>query len=220
MGYVEEMLAGGETVMHRTRRHRIVLLRSVAGPLTLVVLGGLMAGLFGLERWEGRLTGAWVGVGLAAFGFLFALPAWLRWRSEIYLVTDRRVIQVEGVVRKQALDSSLAKVNDVRLSQSLAGRLLGYGTLEIITASETGINRLDDLPRPIAFKKAMMAAAEAFAGRTTGPREPAAPPPAAEPPPAARSVADRLAELDDLRRRGLVSSEEFRAKRLEILEEI
>ena len=221
MGYVEELLAEEEAVIHRTRRHWVVLLRSVAGGLALLTLGAVVAGLFGLERWEGVAIGLWAGAGLAALGLLLALPAWLRWTSEVYLVTDRRVIQVEGILHKRALDSSLAKVNDVRLSQTLAGRVLGYGTLEIITASESGINRLDDLPRPMAFKKAMMAAADAFASRSALRGEPAGPAdPVEAPPPARRGVADRLAELDELRHRGLVSEEEYRAKRAAILDDV
>lgn len=56
------------------------------------------------------------GVALAGLGVLVAIPTWLRWRSEEFLVTDRRVIQLEGVLAKRALDSNLGKVNDVRLS--------------------------------------------------------------------------------------------------------
>jgi uncharacterized membrane protein YdbT with pleckstrin-like domain len=221
MGYVEQLLAPDERVLLRTRRHWIVLLRWVGGALVLAALGLAMASIFGFfGGYQGAGTGAWVGVGLALVGLLLALPAWLRWANEIYLVTDRRVIQVEGVLKKRALDSGLSKVNDVRLTQSFGGRLLGYGDLEIITAAESGINRLDELPRPLAFKKAMMAAAE---GR----------PPAAldrqgvatSPPPeptagrggAARTAADRLAELDELRRRGLLSEQEYANKRAEIL---
>jgi uncharacterized membrane protein YdbT with pleckstrin-like domain len=221
MGYVEELLAEEEAVIHRTRRHWVALLRATARALVLLGLGALVAGLFGFERWEGVAIGVWVGAGLGALGLLFAVPAWLRWATEVYLVTDRRVIQVEGILHKRALDSSLAKVNDVRLSQSLTGRVLGYGTLEIITASESGINRLDDLPRPMAFKKAMMAAAEAFTGRATGRREADAVSQAVEAArPARRGVGDRLAALDELRRRGLVSEEEYRGKREEILDEV
>ena len=221
MGYVDEMLAAEEEVLYRTRRHWVVLLRSVAGALVVVGLGALMAGLFGLERFAGTVIGVWAGVALAALGLLLAFPAWLRWTTEVYLVTDRRVIQAEGILHKRALDSSLAKVNDVRLSQTLAGRVLGYGTLEIITASESGINRLDDLPRPMAFKKAMMAAAEALAGRVPASRKTSDAPPSVEvahhgP----RGVADRLAELEELRRRGLVSDEEYEKKRGEILDEV
>jgi hypothetical protein len=156
-----------------------------------------------------------------AFAVLASVPGWLRWSTEVYLVTDRRVVRVEGVLRKQALDSGLAKVNDVRLTQTVAGRLLGYGTLEIITASESGINRLDYLPQPMAFKKAMMAATEArgVGGVAVSPAPaPAASLLAAQPPAATtRSAADRLADLDEMRQRGLLSDEEYRAKREEIL---
>lgn len=221
MGYVERMLADDEAVIHRTRRHWVVLLRSAGTAVVAVGLGALMAALFGFERGEEMAIGGWAGVALAALGLLLALTAWLRWATEVYLVTDRRVIQAEGILHKLALDSSLAKVNDVRLSQTFAGRLLGYGTLEIITASESGINRLDDLPRPMAFKKAMMAAADAFAVRAVGRREVAAGPTTDEvPSPGGRSVADRLAELEELRRRGLVDEREYRAKREEILEAV
>lgn len=221
MSYVDRLLAPGETVVLRTRRHWVVLLRWVGSALVLVVLGLVMASLFGLRSWDlaGASAGAWLGLLLALIGVAVALPGWLRWANEVYLVTDRRVIQAEGVFRKQALDSSLAKVNDVRLLQTLAGRLLGYGTLEVITASDTGINRLDYLPRPLRFKKAMMGAAEdglrGAAGLAT--TEEAT---AAGPSPARRSPADRLAELDELRRRSLLSDEEYKTKRDEILRQV
>ena len=229
MGYVEQLLAPGETVLVRTRRHWIVLARWAGAALVLVVLGLVMAGLFGvtLGGWlAGPNVGVWAGLALAAVGIAAALPGWVRWATELYLVTDRRVIQVEGVLRKHALDSGLGKVNDVRLTQSALGRLLGYGSLEIITASESGINRLDDLPRPVDFKKAMMAGADGLPGAPgrAGAGAPGAPPvaqtavgaPRPEPR-EGRSPADRMAELEELRRRGLLAEAEYAAKREEIL---
>jgi hypothetical protein len=219
MGYVEGLLAPDERVLHRAHRHWVVLLRWAGGGFALAVLGAVMAALFASEGWEGTggATASNVGLALAGLGLLIALPGLLRWRSEVYLVTDRRVLQVEGVFRKQALDSGLAKVNDVRLLQSLAGRVLGYGTLEIITASESGINRLDQLPDPLRFKQAMMAAVH---GVTAPPPALATPPARAatvEVPTRPRSAADRLEELEELRRRGLLGDEEYEEKRAEIL---
>lgn len=158
MSYVERLLAPGEIVLHRTLRHWVVLLRWVGSALVLAALGAVMASLYGFGGWQGASIGALVGLALFVFAVLVALPGIVRWATEVYLVTDRRVIRVAGVLRKQALDSGLAKVNDVRLTQTLSGRLLGFGTLEIITASESGINRLEYLPRPAEFKKAMMGA--------------------------------------------------------------
>ena len=215
MGYVEQLLAPGEKVLVRTRRHWIVLARWAGAALLLVVLGLVMAALFGVLV-PGPGYGVMVGLALAAIGLAATAPGWIRWAKELYLVTDRRVIQVEGVLRKHALDSGLGKVNDVRLTQSALGRLLGYGTLEIITAAESGINRLDDLPRPLEFKKAMMAGAQ---GLAAGPAR-AVPPPAGAPAETAsgdRSAADRMAELEELRRRGLLSDAEYGDKRAEIL---
>lgn len=221
MSYVDSLLAPGETVLHRTLRHWIVLARWIGGAVVLAVLGGVMASLYGFGGWQGAGIGAWIGLGLMVVAALLALPALMRWATEVYLVTDRRVIRVEGVLRKQALDSGLAKVNDVRLTQTVAGRLLGYGTLEIITASESGINRLDYLPQPMAFKKAMMTAGEARGGDGVSP---AVAPPSAAPattsPEQRRSLTDRLADLEEMRRRGLLTDDEYQAKRSELLDEL
>lgn len=220
MSYVDRLLAPGETVLHRTLRHWVVLMRWIGSAVVLAVLGLVMASIYGLAGWQGAGIGAWIGLGLLAIAVLVALPGYLRWAAEVYLVTDRRVIRVEGVLRKQALDSGLAKVNDVRLTQTVPGRMLGYGTLEIITASDSGINRLEYLPRPMAFKKAMMAAAAAIGGASAvAPTTAAAMPSAAASPSASprRSPADRLADLDELHRRGMLSDDEYRAKRDAIL---
>ena len=220
MSYVDRLLAPGEAVMHRTLRHWVVLLRWIASALVLAVLGVVMASIYGFGGWSGSGIGAWIGVALVVIAIVVALPAIVRWVTEVYLVTDRRVIRVAGVLRKQALDSGLAKVNDVRLTQTVVGRLLGYGTLEIITASESGINRLEYLPRPMAFKRAMMSAAEVRGA--VAPVAAAAPAGAAAvatlpPPAAARSSADRLADLEEMKRSGLLSDDEYRGKRDEIL---
>lgn len=207
MSYIDRLLAPGERVVVRTRRHAVVLLRNVGAALFLTLAGLFLAVYIGgVGRFpEPARVWSWGGVGIAAIGLLLALPAWLRWRSEEYLVTDRRVIQLEGVLAKRTLDSSLDKVNDVRLTQSLAGRLFGFGTIEILTASEVGVNRLDQVPRALEFKRAMMSAR---GGAPIAAAVPAAP----------ASTASRLAELEEIKRRGLISEEEYRAKRSSILD--
>lgn len=224
MSYVDRLLAPGEAVMHRTLRHWVVLLRWIGSAIVLAVLGAVMASIYGFGGWAGAGIGAWIGVALIVVAIVVALPAFVRWVTEVYLVTDRRVIRVAGVLRKQALDSGLAKVNDVRLTQTILGRMLGYGTLEIITASESGINRLEYLPRPMAFKKAMMAATAAAQGggaaavdASTGAARATAARVDDDETAAAHSPADRLADLEEMRRRGLITDEEYRAKREEIL---
>jgi PH (Pleckstrin Homology) domain-containing protein/putative oligomerization/nucleic acid binding protein len=89
--------------------------------------------------------------GLLSFGWEV-----LRWQNEEFVVTSRRVLQTQGVVNKQIIDSSLEKINDAILSESIFGRIFGFGDLEILTASESGISRLRMLRQADDFKRAML----------------------------------------------------------------
>ena len=121
------------------------------------------------------------------------------WFTRYTVLTNLRVIQVQGLIGKTVVDSSLEKINDVLLQQTLFGRLLGYGTIVVMTASETGLNRMPFLGNPVEFKKLMMDAKRKLSGGG-GPAE------ALEAPAPKLQAADRLAELEELRKRGLISA--------------
>ena len=59
------------------------------------------------------------------------------------------------------MDSSLEKVNDVVMDQNFWGRIWGYGDIEIMTASEIGVNKLHMLANPVRFKTTMLDQKEA-----------------------------------------------------------
>ena len=87
-----------------------------------------------------------------------ASVAWeaLQYRHQEYVITNRRVMQVGGVINKHSTDSSLEKINDAALSQSIFGRMFGFGDLDVLTASESGIERFRMIQDPISFKRAML----------------------------------------------------------------
>jgi hypothetical protein len=119
---------------------------------------------------------------------------------------------------KHVIDSSLEKVNDVVLNQSAFGRMLGYGDVEILTASEFGANRFERITRPVRFKTEMLNQKEDlgvlddFSRRAERVLE--------SPAPSAGDVPELIAELDELRRRGVLSEQEFQAKKQELLNRI
>ena len=78
----------------------------------------------------------------SSFGVISFLWSILRFRNEEYLITNRRIIHVEGVINKKTTDSSLEKINDAILTESVFGRMFGFGDLDVLTASEQGIERL------------------------------------------------------------------------------
>jgi uncharacterized membrane protein YdbT with pleckstrin-like domain len=150
---------------------------------------------------------------IVRFAFRF-----LNWWNEQYIVTNRRVIQTEGLFNKHVIDSSLEKVNDVVLTQSALGRMVGYGDVEILTASEFGANRFERIAGPVHFKTEMLdqkeglGELEEFRHRTGQALE--------GPPSAAGDIPELIAELDELRRRGVISDQEFQQKKQELLRKI
>ena len=89
--------------------------------------------------------------------------AWgfLSWRMNVYVLTNRRVIESTGVLSKRVADSSLEKLTDIVLKQSILGRMLNYGDIIVLTAAAgAGINNLKQIRRPMEFKQQMLNAKE------------------------------------------------------------
>jgi hypothetical protein len=54
------------------------------------------------------------------------------------IVTNRRVIYREGLIGQKEMVIPLSKVTDVSIQYSMAGRVVGYGTLRIESAGNAG----------------------------------------------------------------------------------
>jgi uncharacterized membrane protein YdbT with pleckstrin-like domain len=159
MSYADGLLATGERVVHREKQHWLVFVWGAKWPL-VAVLGGLLllfltSQVITVSPPTSDILG-WVAAALVIGGL--ALFGWhvLRYLNHEYVLTNRRVIQVEGVLNKRAGESSLEKINDAELSQSVFGRIFDFGDLDILTASESGVDRFRMLQRPIQFKRAML----------------------------------------------------------------
>jgi uncharacterized membrane protein YdbT with pleckstrin-like domain len=128
------LVNGDEEICLEARRHGIVLARPL---LWAIVLGGVGGVLLTLP-WPVMVAGAVV----VAAGALVALRAVWKWERARVVVTTEKVLFVDGTLRRRARAVRLAAVEAVELEQSLAGQLLGYGTLIV------GSLALDHVPRP------------------------------------------------------------------------
>lgn len=156
--YGDALLADGEQVVLRTRQHWLAWL--VDGRVAVAVLVASLALLaiasFALEQGAPRF---WLGAlaFVLLLGSLLVLARiWLGWRSQDYMVTNRRVVKVDGIVRKRSADSSLEKINDAVLEQGIFGRMFGFGNLEILTAAEIPVDRFYMLAQAQTFKRTML----------------------------------------------------------------
>jgi uncharacterized membrane protein YdbT with pleckstrin-like domain len=237
MGYAEGLLADGERIVRRAHQHWFIMVwnaRWAVLALVLAILGLILRANVGGEAFWVRLLG-WVVLILFVLGLASLVWGWFKFQSQEYLITTRRIIHSEGVINKVASDSSLEKINDAILRESLFGRMFGFGDLEVLTASESGIELLRMLRDAKEFKKAMLDAKhelEIELARPTMPpvraeapmaaaaAEPPAPVPAEPAAPARMSgddVAESVSGLAELRDKGQITPDEYEAKKRELL---
>jgi uncharacterized membrane protein YdbT with pleckstrin-like domain len=202
--YIKTMLGENERVLLVTRQHWFVLFSSILLEI-IVTLGVIIA------------------ISIAALNFLPAAIAYLLvlipllsmlhdilvWRNRQYMVTNRRVIQFSGIFNKNVVDSSLEKVNDVKMTQSFFGRIFDYADVEIMTASEMGVNVFRRIGDPVKFKTAMLNAKEKLGYQDMNMRGRSF-----------ENIPALIAELDELRKKGVVSEEEFQEKKKQLLAKI
>jgi len=205
--YLHSLLGENEKILLIARQHWFLLVRAILLEIVLTIL--ILVGV----------TFALTLNPLAAFGYVLLLfPVsrglydFMTWWNVQYVVTNRRVINLAGVVNKNVTDSSLEKVNDVKMEQTFFGRLFDYGDVDVLTASELGIDRFKKIGDPIRFKTAMLNAKEHMAHDDDSWR--------AASPMRKDDIPEMIAELDQLRRQGILSEEEFAAKKRELLGKI
>jgi uncharacterized membrane protein YdbT with pleckstrin-like domain len=123
-----------EEVCLEARRHGIVLTAPLVWAIVIAGVGGVLT----TAPWPLSIAGA-VLVGLSA---LVAVRAVWRWERTKIVVTTDKVFVVNGTWRRRARAVRLAAVEAVELEQTLAGQLLGYGTVIV------GPLALDHVPKP------------------------------------------------------------------------
>jgi len=263
--YAQTLLASGERIIRNQRQHWLGLVArwGMGVLLMLIGVGVLIAsgwftgeGLFGTIHTILLIGG--IVVLLAGLGHV--LLGYFRWENDRDVVTTRRIIQTQGFINRHAGDTSLEKINDAVLDQGFLARMFGYGTLDVMTASASGIQKMRFLLTPVEFKKDIMDAkhalemgvasgefvdtplrAEPVVTQSTfgskapteeagmaygtpagGPAVASTPAPAPSAPAAApvEDVTETLAKLADLRDKGVITAEDYEAKKAELLSRI
>ena len=115
------------------RKHPIVMRKG----LVLAMLGPLIGVLPAAIR--PSLGFGWFFGGLAIgtfIGAMILLPSWIAWYYSVFIVTDRRMIQItrRGLFRKSFVDLGLNQIQSLNYEvNGLQATMLGYGTLLVQT---------------------------------------------------------------------------------------
>ena len=258
--YAQSLLASGERIIRNQRQHWFGLVyRLGVGVLALLIA----AGLFIVVNWLssdgilGTIRSVLVILMLIALvvGIGHLSLSYFRWENDRDVLTTRRIIQTQGFINRKAADTSLEKINDAVLDQGFLARMFGYGTLDVMTASASGINKMRFLVTPVEFKKDIMDAKHelemgvasgrfadaplrsepvvtqstfgskaptaeagvAYGTPAAGPAVASAPAPMAPAAGPTEDVTETLAKLADLRDKGVITAEDYEAKKTELL---
>ncbi len=180
-------------------------------PVIIVLIGFVAAWLIGFGNY------GWIA---AVAGLIYGFIKYLEWKCDIWVVTNFRVIDESGLLSHHAKESPLEKINNVSYDQSLWGRILNFGHVEIQTAAEIGATDYYDVHKPKRLKDTItLAQAEYKNIQLTNQAKQMAtamglhPNTAAHSGSSSTSIATELEKLFRLKEQGVLTEEEYnRAK--------
>ncbi|MDF9747158.1 PH domain-containing protein [Natrinema salsiterrestre] len=120
-----------EDVVWESRPHPVTMGGGLPIGVGLALAGFIVAGWSGTDG-VGPLT--IVGVLMTVAGGILAFARYLVWTNTRYVITTSELYKKRGIVSRNVTQFRLERVQNISLSQSGIGRLLGYGDLTVYTA--------------------------------------------------------------------------------------
>jgi len=167
-------LLPGENLVLEAHQHWIVIVKSLVIPVALLVIAGVVD-LFvksgtGIPHFRTivsltaiAIAGAWL------------IVVWIRWQSTAYTLTDQRIKIETGVFGRSSKTIPIDRIQDATTKQTVFGRMLGYGRVEVDAAGAQGAEVLDHMPNPGAFRDQVFMLSERRRGGASGAPAPANP---------------------------------------------
>jgi len=160
MSYIQQSLGDGETVIARAHFHVLYL---TAAWLSLLIPGALLAAAFADAQSQPDPYTIAAGL-LFVLGLIIFLRMMIRkWSTEIG-VTSHRFVEKYGLLSMRTNEIALPNIEGVKVTQSILGRIFGYGTVKI---EGTGVDSVTTpaIADPVGFVRAIQTAKEHVAAR-------------------------------------------------------
>ena len=152
---------------------------------------------------------------------IYPMIEYINWKYNLWCVTNMRVVDESGFFTRYSKESPLDKINNVEYDQSIWGRLLGFGNVDIQTAAELGETTYKLIHHPKLLKDTITRAQEEYkktqiANQATQLAEAIARTnPAAQP--SQQMIADELHKLFELMQKGAITLEEYAAQKNKLI---
>ncbi|HAC46324.1 MAG TPA: hypothetical protein DCF65_09680 [Chloroflexi bacterium] len=167
-------LLPGENLVLKAHPHWIVIVKSLVVPVVLLIVVAILDLTYLNANYVPHLRTV---LSLAAIGIagLWLIVVWIRWQATSYTLTDQRINIETGVFSRSSKTIPIDRIQDCTTKQTLFGRMLGYGRVEVDAAGAQGAEVLDHLPNPGAFRDQVFMLSERRRGGASGAPAPANP---------------------------------------------
>ena len=144
---------------------------------------------------------------------LYPMYEYLNWKSNLWCVTNLRVVDESGFFSRYSKESPLDKINNVEYDQSIGGRIFGYGNVDIQTAAEMGETTYHTIHHPKLLKDTITHAQEEYKkaqiNKQATELAQAIARSTASTQPSQQMIADELQKLFNLYQQGAITQEEY-----------
>jgi uncharacterized membrane protein YdbT with pleckstrin-like domain len=202
MPYPRNLINEGEDVALDLNPHWWYFSKHI---LTGIPLALALVGVLALDG-DARKYLGYVWGALAVVWALWLLLKFLSWRFTHFVVTSDRLIYRHGVLAKRGVEIPLDRVNNINFEQGIFERIIGAGSLQIDSAGKEGQSHFSDVRHPDGVQQEIYRQMEVHDKKQAGWSAPKA------------SATDELEKLAGLRDKGVISAEEFEAKKADLLE--
>lgn len=154
MNYIEASLIPGETVAYQTRLHWIVMLRHILLALLLLAGSGALLTYLLKQPRTGSTSEHLMEGGAAALlvcGLVAIFAGVVRRNATEMAVTTRRVVVKQGLFSRKTIEMLLNKIETIEVSEPMAGRMLGYGSITIVGTGGTS-EPFHKIAHPLKFR--------------------------------------------------------------------
>ena len=201
-------LKKNEKVVLTIRKHWFVLLKPMLWTVILIIIA-----LAGSNSEFGNFF--LIGAGITIAWFIY----WILDRNtNLWAVTNLRVIDEYGVFSNNSKETPLEKINNDSYRQPLLGRIFNYGHVQIQSAAESGstLHKMVESPKKLKdtitqyqeiykqeqIKEQAQSLANALGGQKSF---------------GSADISEELTKLHDLKEKGIITEDDFQKRKNKIL---
>ncbi|MGH9128236.1 MAG: PH domain-containing protein [Acidimicrobiales bacterium] len=203
MAYPKRLLSEGEDLVAEIRPHWSFML----GPMVVVVVA-VAAAIASFVIAAVPSVVVYILLGAVVVSIAWLGGRYARWSTTNFVVTSERLVLRSGVLARRGREILLRRVNDLSYRQSILERILGCGSLVIESGGERGAEAVPRLARPFEVQRLINDQVKRQYASSAGSR-------AHRP---ELSIPEQLEKLDELCRRGIITTAELTVKRAQLLE--